>query len=347
MQIYMHLTGITRAHVRRGLQGHRRVCTSSGCAPIREARQRLLAKAAPDHRGQAPAGAGFRDDPAWWECRFCDHHAVCHDGAAAELTCRSCLHATPVEGGWHCARLDRRSIAPATARGCPKHLFIPDLVPGEVIDAGDDLSSTGWPMARAGSTTPGRPRHDPRACAPISGRHRRRSTTTSPTNRGHPLVVIPTAGGKSIVLAAFIQGALAAMAGPAHPHRHPRARADRARTTPRCSASGREAPAGIYSAGLSKREIGRADPVRRHPVDPPARLRRPALRSGADRRGASDPAHLRHHVPPLPRDLAHDQSAPQGHRLHGHALSARQRHAARGRRARCSPTSPTRSRSAT
>jgi hypothetical protein len=26
----------------------------------------------------------------------------------------------------------------AQRRACPKHLFIPDLVPGEVTDAGDD-----------------------------------------------------------------------------------------------------------------------------------------------------------------------------------------------------------------
>ena len=59
--------------------------------------------------------------------------------AAAAVTCRSCLHSTPVDGGWHCARHDRM-LAPAEQRAaCSRHLFIPDLVPGEVIDAGDDV----------------------------------------------------------------------------------------------------------------------------------------------------------------------------------------------------------------
>ncbi|MCA8881094.1 MAG: hypothetical protein KDA73_14315, partial [Rhodobacteraceae bacterium] len=72
-------------------------------------------------------------------CRFCDHHAACHDGGGAAVTCRSCLHATPVDGGWHCARHDRM-LAPAEQRtACGRHLFIPDLIPGEVIDAGDDV----------------------------------------------------------------------------------------------------------------------------------------------------------------------------------------------------------------
>jgi hypothetical protein len=78
------------------------------------------------------------EDPDWWECRFCEHRGVCHEGAAAESNCRTCLHSTPAQGGWHCARFDQ-GIDSATQRaGCGKHLFIPDLVPGKVTDAGDD-----------------------------------------------------------------------------------------------------------------------------------------------------------------------------------------------------------------
>ena len=48
------------------------------------------------------------------------------------------------------------------------------------------------------------------------------------TNTGNPLVVIPTAGGKSLVMAAFIEGVLKSLARSAHPDRDPCARADRA-----------------------------------------------------------------------------------------------------------------------
>ena len=55
------------------------------------------------------------------------------------MTCRSCLHATPVDGGWHCVRHDRM-LAPAEQRAaCGRHLFIPDLIPGEITDASDDV----------------------------------------------------------------------------------------------------------------------------------------------------------------------------------------------------------------
>jgi len=100
--------------------------------------ERLLDKAGRVIFAQHPP-ARISEDPAWFECRFCDHHAACHESGGAAVTCRSCLHATPVDGGWHCARHDRM-LTPAEQRAaCTRHLFIPDLVPGEVIDARDDL----------------------------------------------------------------------------------------------------------------------------------------------------------------------------------------------------------------
>ena len=78
-------------------------------------------------------------DPAWYQCRLCDHAPVCHGQAAAEVNCRTCLHSTPVDGGWHCT-LHQRPLSEADQRaGCAQHLYLPALVPGEQIDAGD-----GW-----------------------------------------------------------------------------------------------------------------------------------------------------------------------------------------------------------
>lgn len=137
MQIYMHLTGITRAL-------YVAVCKNTDALHIERIEadsamaERLLDKAGRVIFAQHPP-ARISEDPAWFECRFCDHHAVCHEADGAVVTCRSCLHATPVDGGWQCARHDR-ILAPAEQRAaCTRHLFIPHLVPGEVIDAGDDI----------------------------------------------------------------------------------------------------------------------------------------------------------------------------------------------------------------
>jgi hypothetical protein len=136
MQIYMHLTGITRAL-------YVAVCKDTDDLHIErvradvEAAGRLMDKARRVIDAKRPP-VRISDDSACWECRFCSHHPVCHQGAAAELTCRSCLHATPVEGGWHCARFDRALDREAQRHGCPRHLFVPDLARGEVADAGED-----------------------------------------------------------------------------------------------------------------------------------------------------------------------------------------------------------------
>lgn len=72
------------------------------------------------------------NDPAWWECKFCDYHAICHRGKPPEVNCRTCAHATPEKGGdglWSCAK--GREIGTP----CGLHLFNPYAMPWEVHDA--------------------------------------------------------------------------------------------------------------------------------------------------------------------------------------------------------------------
>ncbi|GAA4827293.1 hypothetical protein GCM10023232_26940 [Sphingosinicella ginsenosidimutans] len=77
--------------------------------------------------------------PDYYQCRWCDHAPVCHQGEQALSHCRTCLHSTPVEGGeWHCARWARKISVEEQREGCPAHLYIPGLVPGEQVDAGPD-----------------------------------------------------------------------------------------------------------------------------------------------------------------------------------------------------------------
>jgi hypothetical protein len=139
MQVYMHLTGIMRAL-------YVAVCKDTDALHIErvpadpEMGARLLEKAGRIIFAQHPPER-ISADPAWFECRFCDHHGLCHGEDAAAVTCRSCLYSTPIEGGWHCARHDRLLDPADQRRACTRHLFIPDLVPGEVSDAGEDFVS--------------------------------------------------------------------------------------------------------------------------------------------------------------------------------------------------------------
>lgn len=137
MQVYMHLTGITRAL-------YVAVCKDTDQLHLerieadRAFAERLLDKAERIIFAQHPPER-LSEDPAWFECRLCAHQEACHGGGGAAVTCRSCLHATPVEDAWHCARHDRRLDAQEQRHACARHLFIPDLVPGAITEAGEDF----------------------------------------------------------------------------------------------------------------------------------------------------------------------------------------------------------------
>lgn len=144
MQTYMHLAGIERAFylaVNKDTdelyQERIHYDAEIGLRMVARA-QRIIASPTPP--------AGVSTDPAWWECRFCDHHALCHGEATPERHCRSCLHSTPVAGGeWACERQQIRLDDRHQRQGCSAHLFIPALVHGEQVDAGEDWVSYRMP----------------------------------------------------------------------------------------------------------------------------------------------------------------------------------------------------------
>ena len=137
MQIYLHLTGLTRAM-------YLAVCKDTDDLHVERIEhdaayaQGLLDKAQRVIQASLPPDR-ISNDPAWYLCRWCEHAAVCHGQAAAEINCRTCLHSAPVEGGWHCTA-HQRPLSDAEQRtACAQHLYLPALVPGEQVDAGE-----GW-----------------------------------------------------------------------------------------------------------------------------------------------------------------------------------------------------------
>lgn len=83
--------------------------------------------------------ARISDDPEHWQCRWCDHRAVCHGERTPEVSCRTCAHATPELDGdrrWSCARWGKDLLVSEQKEGCDQHLFIPPLVQlGTPVDA--------------------------------------------------------------------------------------------------------------------------------------------------------------------------------------------------------------------
>jgi len=79
-------------------------------------------------------------DAAFFKCKFCDHHTVCHMDKIPQANCRTCCHSEALaDGAWHCWFWDAGLDYPQQQEGCEKHLFIPDLVPNaKVVDADKD-----------------------------------------------------------------------------------------------------------------------------------------------------------------------------------------------------------------
>lgn len=80
--------------------------------------------------------ARISNDPAWFECKFCTFHNVCHMGKLPEINCRTCARATPEKDGdgrWSCAK------GHAFGTACDDHLFNPYMMPWQIDDAGEDF----------------------------------------------------------------------------------------------------------------------------------------------------------------------------------------------------------------
>ena len=62
------------------------------------------------------------DNPAYFRCKYCDFHGICHRGEPVETNCRSCKNAKPVEKGeWFCGKFSNVIPNDFIAKGCNQH----------------------------------------------------------------------------------------------------------------------------------------------------------------------------------------------------------------------------------
>jgi len=53
----------------------------------------------------------INESGSFYKCKWCDHHAVCHDGAQPLENCRTCKFSQPqLDGSWLCTSEDRRQL---------------------------------------------------------------------------------------------------------------------------------------------------------------------------------------------------------------------------------------------
>jgi hypothetical protein len=137
--LYMHYSKLDRHYLTASSPGCRRT-VSCRTEANPELALRLIAKADRIIYGNRPP-ARLSEDPSWFECRWCSHREICHEGALTDRNCRTCIFSAPVEGGgWRCGLYNYALNDDEQRLGCVAHRFIPDLVPGEQIDAAGDAA---------------------------------------------------------------------------------------------------------------------------------------------------------------------------------------------------------------
>lgn len=152
MQVYMHLTGMTRAlylAVNKDtdeLYSERIHYDKEVAESLMERARRIVSAQSPPERTGSSADH--------WECRWCDARVICwaEDGSqpalpVPSLSCRQCCHATPlldgVGGAWRCEKQARGLSADdqAKAAACEGFLVLPGLLAfAEAADFGVDES---------------------------------------------------------------------------------------------------------------------------------------------------------------------------------------------------------------
>jgi hypothetical protein len=65
------------------------------------------------------------DNPAFFNCKYCNFSEICHNEAKVEINCRSCRHAEPIENAeWKCHKFGMTIPKDFIPTGCEHHVSV-------------------------------------------------------------------------------------------------------------------------------------------------------------------------------------------------------------------------------
>lgn len=141
MQLYMHHKGLRRA-LYIAVNKNDDALYTERVHYDATAALRLVARAERViHADYAPPR--LHEDPtakAAFACAWCPARALCHEGGFARVNCRTCMRASFEPGAVVRCTLTGQTLSyDDQQRGCPKHRYLPDLVPAEQTDVAGDV----------------------------------------------------------------------------------------------------------------------------------------------------------------------------------------------------------------
>jgi hypothetical protein len=170
MQLYMALTGMERAAYFAANKNTDEIYMERVHFDGDEAKRLLERAARIIFSPEPPPGISQRAD--WYECKMCKFNSVCHGDTAPDVSCRTCAHATPTQGGtWTCEKYSEQIPEDVQRAGCPQHRYIPILLEkfAEKIGGSDSDNWVEYKNKATGRTfrngEPGYSSHEIRACA--------------------------------------------------------------------------------------------------------------------------------------------------------------------------------------
>lgn len=157
-QLYMHYTEFKRHYLTCSTPGGR-AQTSCRTAYQPDVAEWAIARAKRIIDAARPP-LKISEDPAYWECKFCDYHPLCHGREIAAVHCRTCAHSTAISTAseeldhpeWVCER-HQRTLTPAEQpAGCSAHLLHPDLMEyaAEMMDGDPEAGTITYRMRDTG-----------------------------------------------------------------------------------------------------------------------------------------------------------------------------------------------------
>ncbi len=147
-QIYMHYLQLPRHYLTVATPGVRDI-VSCRTEYSKTAATALIAKAAEIITANRPP-LKLSENPAWYECKFCDYHSLCHGASMPSVNCRTCAHSTAhldESKQWTCDLHNRVLSVNEQRKGCPNHAYHPDLLKNHAEAIGAD-NKTGTIMFR-------------------------------------------------------------------------------------------------------------------------------------------------------------------------------------------------------
>ena len=153
-QIYMHEMELTRHYLTVATPGNRAIVSCRTAYQPKVAKA-ILKKAETIITAERPP-LKLSDNPAWWQCKFCDHTALCHGQAMPQVNCRTCAHSTATLDGdaaWQCEHHHKPLDIAAQHAACPNHVWHPDLLANHAEAIGANPKTGAITFKRKDGTT--------------------------------------------------------------------------------------------------------------------------------------------------------------------------------------------------